>query len=106
MVLPKHGPYDYAIDLKEGTTPTWGPIYALNDTELEELRKWLKRMTEMGAVQPSKLSCSSPMLFMPKGQGCGLRLCVDYRGINNIIIPNRYPLPNLDELRERVRGSK
>ena len=34
MVLPKHGPYDHAIDLKEGTTPLWGPIYALNEMEL------------------------------------------------------------------------
>ena len=105
-VLPKHGPYDHAIDLEEGTTPPWGPIYTLNDTELEELRKWLKRMTEMGAVQPSKSSCSSPMLFVPKGHGRGLQLCVDYRGINKITIPNRYPLPNMDELRERVHGSK
>ena len=63
-------------------------------------------MTEMGAVRPSKSSCSSPMLFVPKGHGRGLRLCIDYRGINKITIPNRYPLPNMDELRERVRGKK
>ena len=44
------------------------------------------------------------MLFVPKGHGRGLRLCIDYRGINKITIPNRYPLPNMDELRERVRG--
>ena len=105
-VLPQHGPYDHAIDLKDGTTPPWGPIYALNEMELEELRKWLKRMTEMGAVRPSKSSCSSPMLFVPKGHGRGLRLCIDYRGINRITIPNRYPLPNMDELKDRVRGAR
>ena len=105
-VLPKHGPYDHAIELIEGTTPPWGPIYALNEMELEELRKWLKRMTEMGAVRPSKSSCSSPMLFVPKGHGRGLRLCIDYRGINKITVPNRYPLPNMDELKDRVRGSR
>ena len=49
-ILPKHGPYDHAIELKEGTTPPWGPIYPLNEMELEELRKWLKKMTDMGAV--------------------------------------------------------
>ena len=104
--LPKHGPYDHAIDLKEGTTPLWGPIYALNEAELEELRKWLKKMTDMGAVRLSKSSCSSPMLFVPKNHGRGLRLCIDYRGINKITIPNRYPLPNMDELKEHVRGSQ
>ena len=44
LVLPKHGPYDHTIELKKGAVPPWGPIYALNEAELEELRKWLKRM--------------------------------------------------------------
>jgi hypothetical protein len=35
--LPEHKPYDYAIDLKEGATPPWGPVYALNAVELETL---------------------------------------------------------------------
>ena len=101
-VLPEHSAYDHAIDLKEGTTPPWGPIYLLNETELEELRNWLKKMTDMGAVRQSKSACSSPMLFVPKGHGRGLRLCIDYRGINKIMVPNRNPLPNMDELKERV----
>ena len=105
-VLPEHSAYDHAIDLKEGTTPPWGPIYLLNETELEEHRNWLKKMTDMGAVRQSKSACSSPMLFVPKGHGRGLRLCIDYRGINKITVPNRYPLPNMDELKERVRGAK
>ena len=46
------------------------------------------------------------MLFVPKGHGRGLHLCIDYRGINNITVPNRYPLLNMDELKERVRGAK
>ena len=104
-VLPEHSVYNHAIDLKEGQTPPWGPIYPLNETELEELRKWLKKMTDMGAVRESKSSCSSPMLFVPKGHGRGLRLCIDYREINKIKVPNRYPLPNMDKLKERVRGA-
>ena len=47
-VLPEHMVYDHAIDLKEGTTAPWGHIYPLNETELEELRKWLKKMMDMG----------------------------------------------------------
>ena len=105
-VLPEHTMYDHAIDLKEGTTPPWGHIYPLNETELEELRKWLKQMTDMGAVRKSKSACSSPMLFVPKGPGRGLRLCIDYRGINKITVPNHYPLPNMDDLEEYVRGAK
>ena len=105
-VLPENSVYDHAIDLKDGQTPPWGPIYPLNETELEELRNWLKRMTDMGAVRESKSSCSSPMLFVPKGHGRGLRLCIDYKGINKITVPNRYALPNMNELKECVRGAK
>ena len=105
-VLPEHSAYDHAIDLKEGTTPPWGPIYPLNETKLEELRNWLKKMTDMEAVRQSKSACSSPMLFISKGHGRGLRLCIDYRGINKITVPNHFPLPNMDELKERVRGAK
>ena len=74
LELPNHGPYNHAIDLKEGETPPWGPIYALNEVELDELRNWLKKMTDMGAVREFKSSCSSPMLFVPQGHSCGLRL--------------------------------
>lgn len=105
MLLPKYSSYGHAIELKEGATPPWGPVCALDRAELDELRKWLKRMTDMGAVRPSKSSCSSLVLFVPEGHGRGLRLCVDYRGTNKTTAPNRYPPPNVDELRERVRGS-
>ena len=106
LELPQHSAYDRAIDLKDGSTPPWGPIYPRNETELEELRKWLKKMTGMGAVRESKSPCSSPMLFVSKNHDRGLRLCIDYRAINKITVPNRYPLPIMDELKERVRGVK
>ena len=105
-VLPEYSVYNHAIDLKDGTIPLWGPIYPLNETELEELQKWLKKMTEMGAVRQSKSACSSPMLFFPRGHSRGLRLCIDYRGIDKITVSNRKPLPNMDELKEHVRGEK
>ena len=88
LELPKQSAYDHTIDFKDGTTLLWGPKYPLNETELEELRKWLKKMTDMGAVRESKSAYSSPLLFIPKGHGWGLCLCIDYRVINRITVPN------------------
>jgi hypothetical protein len=103
--LPDHRQYDCKIDLKEGESPPWGPLYPLSENELEVLREWLKEMLRTGKIQRSTSSVGAPILFVPKPSGRGLRLCVDYRGINRITIPNRYPLPLMQELQDRVRGA-
>jgi hypothetical protein len=102
--LPEHRPYDCKIDLKEGSTAPWGPIYPLSEKELQVLREWLKEMEKTGKIQRSTSSAGSPILFVPKPNGTGLRLCVDYRGLNKITVPNRYPLPLMQELQDRVQG--
>ena len=105
-VLPEHRQYNCKIDLKEGSTLPWGPIYPLSETELQALREWLKEMERTGKIQRSTSPAGSPILFVPKPNGRGLRLCVDYRGLNKITIPNRYPLPLMQELQDCVQGAQ
>jgi len=104
--LPEHRPYDCKIELKDGTMAPWGPIYPLSEVELQTLREWLKEMEKTGKIRRSTSSAGSPILFVPKPNGRGLRLCVDYRGLNAITIPNRYPLPLMQELQDRVQGAQ
>ena len=63
-------------------------------------------MRTSGKIRPSKSSAGAPILFVPKKEGRGLRLCVDNRGLNKVTILNRYPLPLMNELRDCVRGAK
>ena len=104
--LPPHRPWDHAIDLKEGTQPPWGTIYALSETELQALRDYIKEMMRTGKIRPSKSPAGAPILFVAKPHGRGLRLCVDYRGLNKVTVMNRYPLPLMHELRDRIREAK
>jgi len=104
--LPEHTSYDHKIDLKEGEKPPWGPIYPLSEIELATLREWIKDMLRTGKIQRSSSPAGAPILFVPKPHGRGLRLCVDYRGINRVTIPNRYPLPLMDELQDRTQGAQ
>jgi len=104
--LPAHRPYDCKIDLKEGETAPWGPIYPLSENELQTLREWLKEMLRTGKIQRSTSPLGSPILFVPKPNGRGLRLYVDYRALNQITISNRYPLPLMQELQDRVQGAR
>jgi len=105
-VLAEHRSYDHVIDLRAGESPPWGPIYPLSEHELEILHEWLKEMLRTGKIQRSSSSAGSPILFIPKPNGRDLRLYVDYRGINRITIPNRYPLPLMQELQDRIQGAQ
>jgi len=104
--LPKYRSYDCKIDLQEGSTVPWGLIYPLWETELQTLREWLREMERTGKIKHSTTPAGSPILFVPKPHGHGLRLCVDYRVLNKITIPNRYPLPLIQELQDRVQGAE
>ena len=105
-MLQEHRPYDCKIELKEGSTAPWGPTYPLSETELQALREWLREMERTGKIQCSTSSAGSPILFVPKPNRGGLRLCVDYRGLNKITIPNRYPLLLMQVLQDRVQGAQ
>ena len=105
--LPPHRSFDHAIDVVEGKKPPWGPIYAISGKELGVLRENLDMILKSGKIRPSKPPTGVGILFVPKKEGRGLRLCVDYRGLNKATILNRYyPLPLMNELRGRVRDSK
>jgi hypothetical protein len=60
----------------------------------------------MGKIRRSKSPVGALILFVPKAYGKSLRLCVDYWGLNKIIILNRYPLPLMYELRDYVQGTR
>ena len=44
------------------------------------------------------------MLFVKKKDG-SLRMCIDYRQLNKVIINNNYPLPRIDDLFEQLQGA-
>jgi hypothetical protein len=60
-------------------------------------------MLAEGKITESDANMGAPIIFVPKRNG-KLRLCVDYRGLNAVTIKDPYPLPLMDELRDRVVG--
>lgn len=103
--LPPHRPFDHHITLQDGKTPPFGPIYSLSEKELGVLREYLDENLTKGFVVPSESPAAAPILFVKKKDG-SLRLCVDYRGLNKITVKNRYPLPLIPELLDRLRKAK
>ena len=64
--------------------------------ELETLKTYVKANLANSFIKPSKSPVGAPILFVRK-KDSSLRLCVDYRGLNNLTIKNYYPLPLISE---------
>ena len=106
MQLPENtGINEHAIELIEGKQPPYGPIYSLGPVELETLKAYIETHLKTGFIWPSKSPAGAPIFFDKKPDG-SLRLCVDYRGLNNLTIKNRYPLPLIGESLDRLGRAK
>jgi len=96
--LPPHQPgINREVHLKDGETPTWGPLYSMPKTELVVLKEWLEENMSKGFIHQSSSSFAAPVLFAKTPSG-GLRFCIDYRDINSKTIKNQYPLPLIKEI--------
>jgi hypothetical protein len=95
----------HSIPLEEGATVPYGPIYPLSARELQVLREYLETALEKGWIRPSESAAGAPILFVPKPDG-SMRLCVDYRGLNKVTKKNRYPLPLIPEILDRLVGAQ
>ena len=97
LVLPERTELnEHAIDLEDGKQPPYGPIYSLGPVELETLKTYIETHLKTGFIWPSKSLAGAPILFDKKPDG-SLCLYVDYRGLNNLMIKNRYLLPLIGE---------
>ena len=70
--------------------------------ELVELKKQLQELLDKGFIRPSVSPWGAPVLFVKKKDGT-MRLCIDYRELNNITVKNKYPLPRIDDLFDQLQ---
>ncbi|KAL0149260.1 hypothetical protein M9458_055494, partial [Cirrhinus mrigala] len=102
--LPPHRPYDCAIDLLPGTSPPKGHLYSLSSPEREAMDKYISESLNAGLIRPSSSPAGAGFFFVKKDGS--LRPCIDYRGLNDITIRNRYPLPLMSTAFELLQGAK
>jgi hypothetical protein len=105
--LPPRRSWDHAIELKpsEEQKPISSKIYGLSRLEQVKLDKFLEEHLKTGRIRPSKSPIASPFFFVKKKDG-SLRPVQDYRRLNEITIRNRYPLPLISELMDKLKGAK
>ncbi|KAF8661193.1 hypothetical protein AX16_001497, partial [Volvariella volvacea WC 439] len=103
--LPERRPWDHTIDLIPGSKPKDCGIYPLNPEEQKALDEFIDTNLKSGRIRPSKSPMASPFFFIKKKDG-GLCPVQDYRKLNEMTIKNKYPLPLIQELIDKVKHSK
>ena len=103
--LPKGVPplreVQHHIEIELGSKPPYRPPYRLGPAEQDELEEQIKDLLAQGFIQPSCSPYGAPVLFVPKKDG-RWRMCIDYRALNKQTIKDRYPLPRIDLLLDRL----
>ena len=103
--MPPDRELEFAIDLVPGTAPLYKKYYRMPPSELVELKKQLDEMLQKGYIRPSSSPWGSPAIFVDKKDG-SLRMCVDYRQLDDVTIKNKDPLPRIDDLFDQLSGAK
>nr|GFC76802.1 uncharacterized protein [Tanacetum cinerariifolium] len=92
-------------ELETGSKPPTKAPYRMPPLELEELHNQLKELMDAGYIRPSKSSYGAPVLFQRKKDG-SLRMCIDYRALNKVIIKNKYPIPLIADLFDQLEKAR
>ncbi|KAF8082323.1 hypothetical protein N665_0833s0003 [Sinapis alba] len=93
--LPPPRSNPFTITLQPEAKPIAKAPYWMAPAELAELKKQLEYLLEKGFIRSSSSPWGAPVLFVKKKDG-SMRLCIDYCGINNITIKDKYPLPRIE----------
>jgi len=103
--LPGQKQWDHAVELIPGAVTKGCKVYPLSPAEQKAMDEFLVENLETGRICPSKSPMAAPCFFIKKKDG-QLHLIQDYRSLNEIMVKNKYPLPLISELVDKLKGAR
>ena len=79
--------------------------YRIPISKREAVKQQLDEMLQQGIIKPSKSAWSSPIVLVTKPDN-SIRICIDYRKVNNISLSDNYPIPRISEVFEKIGNAK
>ena len=103
--LPESKKWDHVVKLIPGEKASNCKVYPLALMEQKELDQFLKENLGIGRIHSSKSLMASPVFFIKKKDGT-LWLVQDYQALNAMTVKNKYLLPLISKLINKLRGAK
>ena len=89
----------------QNAKPVHSQPYRLEQIKALELDSMIDNMLEQGIIRHSNSEWSSPVVLVPKPSG-KWRICIDYRKLNAVTIPDQHPIPRIDDSLDVLQGAK
>lgn len=100
-------PTNLVTDVQHRIVTTGPPVksnpYPTSETQKRVIEEWIKKLMKVNSISKSCSPWASPIIFVKKSDG-SLRLCVDYRRLNEVTEKDSYPLPRDDDLFAKLQG--
>lgn len=100
----------HEIRTKENTLPIHVKNYRFPIIHKAEVENQMKDLLKQGIIQPSESAWNAPIWVVPKKIDQSgkqkWRIVVDYRRLNQVTHPDKYPLPNIDDIFDALHNSK
>jgi hypothetical protein len=99
-ILFKHNFQNLAIDT-QNISSSFESFYNLSEKKLKMFKKYFDKHLQNEFIIFSKSTCVASIFFIKKKTN-DLRLCIDYRELNAIIVKNRYFFSFINETFDRI----
>jgi hypothetical protein len=103
--IPPNWDVEFVIELQPVTAPISRWSYKMTPKEIAELKVQLNELLGKWYIYPSSSPWGCSALFVKK-KDQSLRLCIDYRPLNSVMVKNKYPLPRINILFDQLTGAR
>ena len=96
---------EHTIPLNEGAKPYRQKLRNINPKLAPLIKKELEKMLAAGIIRPVRHTTWVSNLVIVRKKSGEIRICIDFRNLNQASLKDNYPLPNMENLLQIVTSA-